>query len=200
MNNLTAIIDADVIKPDYKDFYNTKHTHKTRIDSKKTKECQLWENMRMRSTNRLKNTQKTYTDIYVCNSWLDFQEFAGWVISQPNWNKVGWELDKDVLSKEKKIYSPETCAFIPKTLNNFFNDYSSRRNLPGHQGVIKTGNIFAMSLLYDGIEVRMYSKDEASLVAEYKKHKKYAAEYMVEKYKSDLDIRIIQALEEFINV
>ena len=30
------------------------------------------------------------------------------------------ELDKDILFKHNKIYSPETCIFVPKTINSLF--------------------------------------------------------------------------------
>ena len=32
----------------------------------------------------------------------------------------GWHLDKDIICKECKIYSPETCAFVPADVNSLF--------------------------------------------------------------------------------
>lgn len=64
----------------------------------------------------LLNKYPTYIDCYVCDEWLSFMNFKRWMEDQ-NW--VGMHLDKDLLSGDLKIYSPETCCFIDSTLNNF---------------------------------------------------------------------------------
>lgn len=57
----------------------------------------------------------TYQGCYVCEEWLTFSNFLKWF--EKNY-KEGYELDKDLLSgKENKIYSPETCCFLPHELN-----------------------------------------------------------------------------------
>src|SRR5690554_1544968 len=35
----------------------------------------------------------------------------------------GWQLDKDILYKGNKVYSPDTCVFVPRELNLFVNDH-----------------------------------------------------------------------------
>lgn len=37
-----------------------------------------------------------------------------------NWkpHMEGWHLDKDILLKGNKVYSPETCAFVPAKINS----------------------------------------------------------------------------------
>ncbi|NVC72629.1 hypothetical protein [Vibrio vulnificus] len=59
---------------------------------------------------------------YVCTAWLLFSNFKEWCIEQEK--EVGdiasLQLDKDLLSiGSLKIYSPDTCCFIPKTVNSF---------------------------------------------------------------------------------
>ena len=39
----------------------------------------------------------------------------------------GWELDKDILVKGNKIYSPDTCCFVPKEVNTVFTKRQSKR-------------------------------------------------------------------------
>lgn len=54
------------------------------------------------------------------------------------------ELDKDLLGKDKLIYSPDTCAFIPSKLNNFIGGYIGKikdNGLP--VGVSKHRGLFA---------------------------------------------------------
>jgi len=194
-SNLTAIIDADMIRPKLGDFFNSKGKHKTRIDSKKTKECQLWENMSMRAVGRLHPTQVTYRDIFICKEWLDFQNFAEWVVLQPNWDKKGWELDKDILSFGYKLYSPETCVFVPKSLNNFLNDTSSRRT-GVHKGVRRSGSGFEVSIIYDGILERKYFADESLCVEEFLSMKKRAINYFIDTYQEMMDRRLVDVLKK----
>lgn len=57
--------------------------------------------------------QKTYIGCQVAESWKTYTNFKLWF----NENYIeGWELDKDLLG-DGKLYSPETCCFLPKCLN-----------------------------------------------------------------------------------
>lgn len=57
---------------------------------------------------------KTYEDKNVCEEWLKFSNFKAWMETQ-EWE--GLELDKDILIKDNKTYSPATCAFVPRFIN-----------------------------------------------------------------------------------
>lgn len=60
----------------------------------------------------------TYKNVSVCEEWLNFQNFADWFhLNYDESYMKGWHLDKDLLSSEVKIYSPETCCFLPPHLN-----------------------------------------------------------------------------------
>lgn len=64
------------------------------------------------------NCGESYQQVKVCVEWHNFQNFAEWWAD--NCPKEGsWELDKDILCDSvNKIYSPESCCFIPKSLNS----------------------------------------------------------------------------------
>lgn len=61
------------------------------------------------------------------NGFRDFQEFVEWSMSQYGYNVKEpykdkerlYNLEKDILGKDQKIYSPETCLFVPIEVNNF---------------------------------------------------------------------------------
>lgn len=99
--------------------------------------------------NRTKNEQTrssipTYT-ANICDEWLDFQSFASWCQDQYGYlNKEPsgryWCLDKDLLSGDHKIYSPETCCFIPSLFNNILKP--TGRESPTMIGVSNRGGIF----------------------------------------------------------
>ena len=60
----------------------------------------------------------SYLDVDVCEEWHNFQVFAEWANNQPNAFKEGFQLDKDLTIKGSKIYSPETCSFVPREINS----------------------------------------------------------------------------------
>ena len=76
----------------------------------------IWRSMLKRCYNEKHlQTHPTYRGCFVVEEWLTFSNFLMW------WkeNQIeGWKIDKDLLS-DSKVYSPETCIFIPSWLNKF---------------------------------------------------------------------------------
>lgn len=63
----------------------------------------------------------TYKECVVCKEWYNFQNFAEWYYN--NYYEIKGQkmrLDKDILNKGNKIYSPNTCVFVPERINNLF--------------------------------------------------------------------------------
>lgn len=73
--------------------------------------------------NKGRNNQ-TYVGCTICDEWIYFSNFKSWM-EQQNWE--GKQLDKDLLSGANKIYSPETCCFIPLLVNVFMTERTSNR-------------------------------------------------------------------------
>ena len=96
--------------------------YKTSINRKRTKAYDTWRAMIERCYSDLyKHKNPTYKGCKVCDEWLCFQNFAEWFYE--NYYEVGQEqmnLDKDILVKGNKIYSPSTCIFVPKKINLLF--------------------------------------------------------------------------------
>jgi hypothetical protein len=70
---------------------------------------------------KLHEKEPTYINCEVCEEWHNFQNFAKWYYE--NYYEVESErmhLDKDILVKHNKIYSSETCVFVPQTINSLF--------------------------------------------------------------------------------
>ena len=63
----------------------------------------------------------TYKTCTIIEQWKCFQIFAEWMENNYNpENMQGWHLDKDILVKGNKVYSPETCRFVPLEINSVF--------------------------------------------------------------------------------
>jgi hypothetical protein len=59
-----------------------------------------------------------------CDEWFLYDNFYEWLHSQENFekwlNNDNWAVDKDILIKGNKIYSPETCCLVPMSINSLF--------------------------------------------------------------------------------
>ena len=77
-----------------------------------------WDRMTTRCFDlTFKEKYPSYREVSCCDEWRYFSNFKSWM-EQQDWE--GKELDKDFLCVGKdKIYSPETCVFMPHTLNIF---------------------------------------------------------------------------------
>lgn len=70
----------------------------------------------------------TYIDCLVCDEWLLFSNFKQWF--DENYIE-GFDLDKDILVEGNKVYSPDTCRFVPHYINSLvLNSRASRCEMP----------------------------------------------------------------------
>lgn len=60
---------------------------------------------------------KHYEECFCCDNWLRFSNFYSWSLDK---FKAGYQLDKDILFIDNKLYSEDTCCFVPKKVNNMF--------------------------------------------------------------------------------
>ena len=83
-----------------------------------------WHKMIERCYNeKSRKRYSTYEDCFVCEEWLSYYNFYNWCTK--NYYELKNDndkmcLDKDILIKGNKIYSPETCIFVPQLINGLF--------------------------------------------------------------------------------
>ena len=167
--------------------------YKPSKDNKDTKEYTRWYCMLRRCYDKkYQEKHPTYKGCTVDERWHNFQVFAEW--HERNYNletMQGWHLDKDIVCKECKIYSPETCMFLPKEINNLFKE---GKNL---NSVRKKGNRFLSYLSINNKQEYLgsfYSKEEAKKCSKDRKLL-YVAE-IIEKFK---DVLSAQSQEHIVN-
>ena len=80
----------------------------------------IWKKVLQRCYSKEYHIKKpTYIGCSVVKEWLNFQNFAKWYKKNYKPETMeGWHLDKDILVKGNKIYSPETCCFVPADINS----------------------------------------------------------------------------------
>ena len=79
---------------------------------------QLWKNMLKRCYSEVSfKKSPSYEQCLTSETFNDYQQFKTWCNSQLGFGNTGWELDKDILVKGNKVYSEDTCCFVPKEIN-----------------------------------------------------------------------------------
>ena len=106
----------------YKIGYLGEGDYKTWENGKNTRVYDSWHSMMTRCYNsKCHEKHPTYIGCEVCKEFHDFQNFGYW--DKDNYYKVEGQrmcLDKDILFKHNKIYSPDTCIYVPQTINSLF--------------------------------------------------------------------------------
>ncbi len=137
----------------------------------------------------------TYVDCYVTEEWHNFQVFAEWF---ENNYKEGYHLDKDLLVKNNRIYSPKTCVFVPQVINNLL---TIRVNLRGIYpiGVSKNGDKFLAQINMWGkpIDLELSDTPEEAFIV-YKTAKEQYIKEVAEEWKGRIDIRAYEAMHNYI--
>ena len=81
-------------------------------------------------SNKYVEKRRTYLDCYVCEEWHNYQNFKKWFDKNIIELKDKHEricLDKDILHKGNKCYSPENCCFVPNEINVLFTKTDKNR-------------------------------------------------------------------------
>lgn len=166
----------------------------------------LWNNLLKRVfDSKCHVTQPTYRDTSICDEWLNFQNFAEWCYTQKFFNMKDefgkiYCLDKDLLVKGNKIYSPETCRFIPNEVNVLFTTRKAcRGKTPIGVSFHKKTKKFQASLSNLGSTnqyLGLYETPEEAFQA-YKTAKESYIKDVAEKWKGKIDDEIYDSMLEY---
>ena len=199
LNNLRR---GKVLNPFHPTFEGVGYIGVGKYSSVDIKPYNLWKNMLERAYNPRTHTKRpTYKDTTVCEEWLNFQNFAEWCINQKFFglrdsDGASYHLDKDLLVKGNKVYSPETCCFIPLSINSLLINASRiGGEYPVGVHYIKKTGLYSALLRYNGVKKRLgYFNTYACAFEEYKKAKEAYIKEVAEKWKGKIDGRVYETL------
>ncbi len=160
---------------------------------------ETWKGVLQRSCGDVfKDKYPTYRDVTVCEEWLSFATFLEWVNREVGYKgkPVGLDLDKDLMVRGNKIYSPEFCSFVPKEVNILLT------NKPNHRGEWPLGVCFDKKQKKFRAYLSKYGKaanmkrvgtaEEAFLM--YKVGKEQHIKEIAEMYREQLNPKVFETL------
>lgn len=159
--------------------------------------------MLCRCSNR-KSLREDYHGNTLNPDWLNYDNWMDWAIPQMGFSNLEtngrlWSLDKDILCKGNKHYSPEHCCFVPNALNQFFKTQeSSRGDLPlgaytpdGKHYKVRLNNGHGKHI-YLGQYPNPQEAHEAYLIGKTNLGKELAL-----KYENLVDSRVLEVVSDF---
>lgn len=137
---------------------------------------------------------KSYKECSVCEEWLTFSNFKEWF--DENYIE-DWEIDKDILIKGNKVYSPQTCCFVPREINIFFTSERKRKS-DKHRGVYKNNSKYKALVFNEqgGFKTKTFNTYSEAL-NEYVISKEKRIKFLAEKYRDKLDERVYNILVNY---
>lgn len=133
--------------------------------------------------------------VIVAPIWHNYQNYAAWW--EANCPNDSFTVDKDVLLKGNKLYSPETCCFVPSDINSVL---ALRRSERGNYPVgvrLKDGKLIAQ-INYMGKKIHLgtFATPEAAFEA-YKRAKEKCIQEYAEMHKHELQDYVYKALMDY---
>jgi len=181
--------------------------HSMSIGGKVLKEYSLWQDMLLRCTEKYWEKKPTYVGTTCSENFKSYSYFYEWCQSQVGFKnkeedgvRVSWHLDKDLLSKSNKLYSEDTCVFLPKTINLLLTKRDKSRGkyplgVSWHSPMKK---LRAKCCVGGGVQqlIGYYDTPEQAFLA-YKTFKETYIKQVAEQYKDVIDPRAYKALLEY---
>jgi hypothetical protein len=138
----------------------------------------------------------SYKDVTVCEEWHNFQIFSDWFYNNYNPKIMqNFHLDKDILVKGNKIYSPETCCLVPQEINSLFLKSNGTRGLtPIGTTMTKNKNFSAKFKRGDKITCFVIFNTPEEAFQAYKTAKENHIKEVADKWRDQIAENVYQAM------
>ena len=159
-----------------------------------------WHDMMNRCYNeKFLARQPQYRSCTVCEEWLNYSNFKVWYDKNKIHGKL-LDIDKDILFKGNKVYSPETVAFVPHVINTLFvNCKGSRGDLPVGVHYDNDKGKYRAEMMFLGESIKLgYFYTAESAFARYKEYKEDFIKDMAEQYKDKIPHKVYEAMMNWV--
>ena len=160
--------------------------YKVRENGKFKREYKIWHGMLRRCyDSKYQEKYSTYKGCNVENNWLNFQHMGEWI--ENNYYEVLGEtmcLDKDILCKGNKVYSSESCIFVPQRINTLFTKRDNSRGdnpIGVHPNLSGNYQVRCSDGFGEQIYLGTYSTEEQAFQV-YKQYKEKVIKEVIDSY------------------
>lgn len=160
-----------------------------KVDGKMTVLYSDWFRMLQRCYGKIHS--KAYENCDVCEEWLSLSNFKKWYDTH---YVKGWCLDKDILSGDNKIYSPQTCCYVPTEINTIFTSKSLNSTI--HYDKRYKHYLAKVNNGKNDCYVQFFKTQEEAFAA-YKREKESRIKMLAEKWKGKIEDRVYDALMKY---
>lgn len=160
-----------------------------KVNGKMTNLYSNWFRMLQRCYGKIHSS--AYEQCEVCDEWLRISNFKRWYETH---YVEGWYLDKDILSNDKKIYSPQTCCYVPVEINVLFTTKSLASIIPYNKRY--KHYLAKVSNGGDDSYVQFFKTREEALEA-YKVEKELRIKGLANKWKGVIEDRVYDAMMRY---
>ena len=166
-----------------------------------TKEYGLWKNMLRRCySDTYKKKYPTYEGCKCSENFKSYEYFYEWCHNQIGFGNEGFELDKDLLVKGNKVYSEDSCIFIPTEINTLLvkREASRGEHLIGvYWSNTNKAFVARVNKSKGGSEYLGLFNTEIEAFNAYKTAKESFVKEQANKWKSQIDLRAYDALMNY---
>jgi hypothetical protein len=146
---------------------------------------------------KLHEKYPSYIGCSVCDEWKNFNTFYKWYQEnyyevEINGKKSNMDLDKDIIHKGNKVYSPDICVYVPHEINTLF---LSCKKMRGE---------YPLGVSWDSSKNRFRAETQKRKLgtfktveqafAAYKREKEKIIKELAKKYKEQIPDRLYQAM------
>ena len=174
--------------------------YKMSENGKNSDEYNIWYAMLTRCYDpKFQEKYPTYKGCKVEDYFLNFQHMAEWI--ENNYYEVPGErmcLDKDILCKGNKVYSRETCIFVPERINNLFvkcNNSRGKNPIGVHPNLSGNYQAYCNNGYGKQIPLGTYTTEEEAFQV-YKEYKERVIKEVIDSYKGKIPEPFYSKLKE----
>ena len=170
--------------------------HGTLYENSNVESYIRWSDMMNRCYNkRFHLRQPQYKDCVVCEEWHNYSNFKVWY-DENKAPGMAFDLDKDIVFKGNKEYSPATVSFVPHIINTLFlSSKSNRGSLPLGVNFDKSHDNYRAQMNVMGKIKKLGHFDSAiDAFNKYKEYKETFIKNMAEKYKAQIPYKTYIAM------
>ena len=201
IGNLRRGVIKDKLIPSIFNYGIVGEKYKSRINGVLLKEYRYWHSMIERCySNKLHDgINKVYKDCTTSDNFKHYGYFYEWCHEQVGFGAEGFELDKDLLIKGNKVYSEDTCVFLPKEINTVLTKSTATRgvSLIGATFNKRLGKYVSQINLCNSKKHLGVFDSEIEAFNSYKKAKECHIKELANKWKGKIDDRAYEALMNY---